>query len=189
MQDLMISPQQDQLIDTGYLGTTLPRAPEPSRPDNARPPVATPQTAWYPPPARRKVGIFVLLGVLVTALVTTTVLWITAQSELSSVNAAAAVVAASQAEVPEMLAIASEYFPNATGDSGSAHVVLFGSQLINLDTSLSPMLQKLGFSSAVIARMESTRALDGTQTAQGKNCNVSWTYHPDHGLDLTFESQ
>ena len=35
--------------------------------------------------------------------------------------------------------------------------------------------------------MGQTRALDGTQRAEGKNVNVSWTYHPDDGLQIVFE--
>ncbi len=49
-------------------------------------------------------------------------------------------------------------------------------------------LDELGFSSAVAERMSKTRALDGTQTAEGNNCNVSWTYHPDDGLQMVFEA-
>jgi hypothetical protein len=53
---------------------------------------------------------------------------------------------------------------------------------------LKRMLTELGFSSAVIDRMDKTRALDGTQNADGKNCNVTWTYHPDDGLQMVFEA-
>jgi hypothetical protein len=37
---------------------------------------------------------------------------------------------------------------------------------------------------SVIARMESTRALDGMQSATWSTYEVTWTYHPDDGLDL-----
>ncbi len=37
---------------------------------------------------------------------------------------------------------------------------------------------------AVISRMDSTRALDGTQTATWDNITATWTYHPDNGLDV-----
>jgi hypothetical protein len=53
---------------------------------------------------------------------------------------------------------------------------------------LSEYLSALGFSDAVLDRMSNTRALDGTLTAQGDHCNVSWTYHPDDGLQMVFEA-
>lgn len=53
---------------------------------------------------------------------------------------------------------------------------------------LRSMLGELGFSSAVLDRMGNTRALDGTREAQGKNCNVTWTFHPDDGLQMVFEA-
>ncbi len=40
----------------------------------------------------------------------------------------------------------------------------------------------------MIGRMSDTRALDGTREAQGTNCNVTWTYHPDDGLQMVFEA-
>ena len=46
--------------------------------------------------------------------------------------------------------------------------------------------EAVGFSSAVLERMESTRALDGTQTASSKTVEASWTYHPDRGLRIVY---
>lgn len=37
---------------------------------------------------------------------------------------------------------------------------------------------------AVIAQMESTRALDGMQSTTWSTYKVTWTYHPDDGLDM-----
>jgi len=53
--------------------------------------------------------------------------------------------------------------------------------------ALAQLLVDLGFTSGVVARMEGTRALDGTQTADGLYATLSWTYHPDNGLRLVFE--
>ena len=36
--------------------------------------------------------------------------------------------------------------------------------------------------------MSNTRAFDGTQEAEGKNSNVTWTCHPDDGLQMVFEA-
>lgn len=53
--------------------------------------------------------------------------------------------------------------------------------------AFSELLRDLGFSDGVVARMEGTRALDGTQEAEGTHATVSWTYHPDNGLRMVFE--
>ncbi len=54
-------------------------------------------------------------------------------------------------------------------------------------TALVTVLDELGFSRAVVSRMDSTRALDGTQTAEGDLATAYWTYHPDNGLNVIFE--
>jgi hypothetical protein len=46
------------------------------------------------------------------------------------------------------------------------------------------VLAELDAPTSVTARMDSTRALDGMQTATWDGYSVSWTYHPDDGLDL-----
>jgi hypothetical protein len=54
---------------------------------------------------------------------------------------------------------------------------------------LEMYLAKLGFSPAVYERMNRTRALDGTQSATADGVNVTWTYHPDNGLQAVFERE
>lgn len=54
---------------------------------------------------------------------------------------------------------------------------------------LEMYLAKLGFSPAVYERMNRTRALDGTQSATADGVNVTWTYHPDNGLEAVFERE
>lgn len=46
--------------------------------------------------------------------------------------------------------------------------------------------REMGFSDSLMERMGSTRALDGTQTAESKTVEVSWTYHPDKGLRVVY---
>lgn len=46
------------------------------------------------------------------------------------------------------------------------------------------ILGALDVPQAVIARMESTRALDGMQDAEWDDFMASWTYHPDDGMSL-----
>jgi hypothetical protein len=54
---------------------------------------------------------------------------------------------------------------------------------------LEVFLAELGFSPAVYERMNRTRALDGTQAASSSMANVTWTYHPDNGLQVVFERE
>lgn len=49
--------------------------------------------------------------------------------------------------------------------------------------------QELGLPDAVFERMQSTRALDGTQTADYDNVFVTWSYHPDKGLRVIYEAK
>jgi hypothetical protein len=42
---------------------------------------------------------------------------------------------------------------------------------------------------AVLARMEGTRALDGRQEAEWDNYVISWTFHPDDGMDVIFQER
>lgn len=44
----------------------------------------------------------------------------------------------------------------------------------------------LGFSSAVYQEMLETRALDGRQTESNGKYTVSWTYHPDDGMEVMY---
>lgn len=87
-------------------------------------------------------------------------------------------------------AFSSDEFVVVEGDEESAEVVLGPTALAVGGTSdLEDLLDKLGFSSAVLGRMEQTRALDSTQEAEGDGVNVTWTYHPDDGLRLVFERE
>lgn len=45
----------------------------------------------------------------------------------------------------------------------------------------------LGFSAAVENQMANTRSLDGRQTAESKKATVSWTFHPNSGLEVIYE--
>ncbi len=52
---------------------------------------------------------------------------------------------------------------------------------------LHDVLDELGFPSSVAEEMDSTRALDGRLSASTDEFEVSWTYHPDNGLEAMFE--
>lgn len=45
----------------------------------------------------------------------------------------------------------------------------------------------LGLPDSVAMKMSQTRALDGRQTETYGDITVSWTYHPDNGLDVLYE--
>lgn len=47
--------------------------------------------------------------------------------------------------------------------------------------------EKLGFSSSVYQKMLATTALMGRQTDESKHFRVSWTYHPNKGLEVMYE--
>lgn len=51
------------------------------------------------------------------------------------------------------------------------------------------MNQKLGFTDAVYSQMLETSALMGRQTAETGKYRVSWTYHPDQGLEVMYEKK
>ena len=114
-----------------------------------------------------------------------------AQSSVAGYEAAAAAASAASAEVPDLLAIARERFDagaDISGTSSAVEITITSSRLLTDMPALSGYLADLGFSDAVLDRMTRTRALDGTLSAQGRHCNVTWTYHPDDGLQLVFEA-
>ena len=51
------------------------------------------------------------------------------------------------------------------------------------------MNTKLGFSDAVYRKMLQTSALMGRQSEENSKYRVSWTYHPDSGLEVMYEKK
>ena len=49
--------------------------------------------------------------------------------------------------------------------------------------------KKLGFTDAVYSKMLETTALMGRQTDENSKYRVSWTYHPDKGLEVMYEKR
>lgn len=58
-----------------------------------------------------------------------------------------------------------------------------GSGSMDID-EVKCVLAELKTPSYVLAQMDSTRALDGRETATWGAFEASWTYHPDDGLDV-----
>ena len=48
---------------------------------------------------------------------------------------------------------------------------------------------ELGLPASVTSKMSTTRALDGRQTETHNGVKVSWTYHPDQGLQVLYEAE
>lgn len=49
--------------------------------------------------------------------------------------------------------------------------------------------KELGFSDAVYTKMLQTTALMGRQSEENSKYRVSWTYHPDRGLEVMYEKK
>lgn len=49
--------------------------------------------------------------------------------------------------------------------------------------------EALGFNGSVYSQMMNTNALMGRQSAENDKYRVSWTYHPDDGLEVTYEKK
>jgi len=48
---------------------------------------------------------------------------------------------------------------------------------------------ELGFTDALYSKMGKTRALDGTLEDENDKVKVSWTYHPDNGLEVIYTAK
>ncbi len=57
------------------------------------------------------------------------------------------------------------------------------------DRAIESINSQLGFSGALYQKMLNTSALDGRQTESNDKYTVSWKYHPDHGLEVTYEQK
>ncbi|WP_341935300.1 hypothetical protein MRBLWO14_000945 [Microbacterium sp. LWO14-1.2] len=51
-------------------------------------------------------------------------------------------------------------------------------------TDTACVLVALGVPDSTVARMDSTRAMDGVQSDEFDGIKAQWSYHPDNGLDL-----
>ena len=86
---------------------------------------------------------------------------------------------------------------SATGKEGVS--IMDGGNSLNLQTageestgtSVATVVCVLGGLDApdsLYSKLESTRALDGTKSADWPGFTASWTYHPDNGLNIIVES-
>lgn len=56
-------------------------------------------------------------------------------------------------------------------------------------TEIGCFLYAVDMPDAITAQMDSTRALDGRQSDEFDGITVSWSYHPDTGIDIVFEDR
>lgn len=66
--------------------------------------------------------------------------------------------------------------------------------LSDLNDTVEPAMEaiervnkELGFGDSLMAKMNSTTWSQGQQTDSNDNYKVSWTYHPDKGLEVMYE--
>lgn len=109
-------------------------------------------------------------------------------SETVTETTQGAVTTSTEAVVHLQELVAAHVGPAFTeGDESYVSIGQFGETLfVDLD-ALGAALEELGFGGATLARIENTRALDGTQTATAGDLTASWTYHPDDGLQVVIE--
>lgn len=72
-------------------------------------------------------------------------------------------------------------------DYDSDYWFLFSEDMNEALAAIKEINQELGFSSAVYERMNETSALKGWQSEKNGAYSVSWSYHPDQGLEVFYE--
>jgi hypothetical protein len=76
----------------------------------------------------------------------------------------------------------------ALGDEGRSMTITGAGHYSGADIEdVACVLDQLDIPDSVVARIDSTRALDGMQEASWDDFTAVWTYHPDDGLNLIIE--
>lgn len=57
------------------------------------------------------------------------------------------------------------------------------------ETGIEDIHSLMGVPDSVLVEMEQTNALSGRQTYEGSWFTISWTYHPDKGLEILYEKK
>ncbi len=76
-----------------------------------------------------------------------------------------------------------------TDDMTYTQLTLYQTKLDDTLDGIKWMNQQLGFSSSVYDDMMETNSLMGKQSASNDKYKVSWTYHPDKGLEVKYEKK
>lgn len=64
-------------------------------------------------------------------------------------------------------------------DNGAAYYAAY--------TAIKNINKELGIPDSLLEEMEQTTSSDGKQSEEFKNITVSWKYHPDKGLEVTYK--
>jgi len=176
------------------MGTDLtgppPGDPDPGAPEQNHPPTRT--RPWLVPLATGLAGLAV--GVALTA-------GVGAAQDAAEQRAAEEAAAAEQAAEAARFAVLTDAVNECdlvgvtgldVGDEGAT--VTFDmkgeDELTGIGyTDVACLLGELGTPSNVLSHIDQTTSMDGRQTESWDNITVSWSYHPDRGLDgvLTVE--
>lgn len=99
--------------------------------------------------------------------------------------------AAAEPDETTLEAAKSECAPTSTnvtvGDGGSTLLIDHQGEDETTGVSIEDvacLLVQLQVPDSVMAQMDSTRALDGRQSADFGDLSMSWSYHPDTGIDM-----
>lgn len=186
-------------------GTTQPPTqwaaplPPPSQPG----PIGQERPRHEPPAPRGSRAPWIATAVLAAAVAALGVLYLGERSTSSDLRdrvgelaaattttAAEGDEAADEGDLPDLKAV-------ADGVPGGLDVdITGGSSSVTIDIR-SPSTRSLNWlknymnrlnmpGDAIVARMEQTRALDGTLQEEAAGVRVTWTYHPDDGLSAVF---
>ena len=81
-------------------------------------------------------------------------------------------------------------YPDSYKNMDSAvRAILLESTQENTLEAIKYANKELGFNDSLYGKMLKTSALMGRQTEENSKYKVSWTYHPDNGLEVTYEKK
>lgn len=193
---ILVDPETTGLsTDTaGLSGHDLPVTDPTSNVDTTTPPEPSASTRPLPEerpprPTRRDLAIgCVVLAVFAGVFF---LQWRSATTDRDAAQAELDRIEEEANALPDVGEVVEEAFDDTdavvSGDEESADVTILGFASPETFIALDTVLDDLGFSSATRSRISNTRSLDGTLDADGDHVNVTWTYHPDNGLQMVFE--
>ena len=63
----------------------------------------------------------------------------------------------------------------------------FGVDSIEAMDAIEKVNRELGFNDSVAQEMQQTRSIDGRQSASNDDYEITWSYHPDNGLEVLYK--
>jgi hypothetical protein len=166
---------------------TAPEQSSPPAPQSIPPTPSHGRPDWVLPMVTGVVGV--VLGVAATSGVTSA---LDGAEEREAAEAAAAAEEAQQAVLTDAMTSCDVKDGNAgvrVGDEGRTLTVDHkgGEDFTGASSDdLFCIVAALGTPSSVVSHMEQTTSMDGRQTESWDDVTVSWSYHPDRGMDSVF---